>query len=129
MHFVDVMTSELKCVYNTTRCGIIHTLELGRHINVNKVHVCKYLFCRWIIASLGDNLMFSLREKISTTQTPMVAPVLLLAQNGAESTGSDVYWREIEVAGKNVKLTKTRFLYDRRYRYGYHTRSNSYNSW
>ena len=48
----------------------LHTLELGRH-NVNKVHVCKYLFCRWIIASLGDNLMFSLREKISTTQTPM----------------------------------------------------------
>ena len=52
-------------------CCILHTLELGRH-NVNKVHVCKYLFCRWIIASLGDNLMFSLREKISTTQTPMV---------------------------------------------------------
>ena len=46
------------------------TLELGRH-NVKKVHVCKYLFCHWIIASLGDNLMFSSREKISTTQTPM----------------------------------------------------------
>ena len=30
-----------------------------------------------------------------------VAPVFLLAKYGAESTGSDVYWRETELAGKN----------------------------
>ena len=54
---------------NSWKC--VYTLELGRH-NVNKVHVCKYLSCRWIIASLGENLMFSLREKISTTQAPML---------------------------------------------------------
>ena len=52
---------------------LLYSTHTWARAYVNKVHVCKYLFCRWIIASLGDNLMFSLREKISTTQTPIMA--------------------------------------------------------